>query len=82
MIKIVCAYITSNNLGLHHPSFNFLVFAKMFGSPQRPIAQDEFETEFEKMYYLRQDEKSQRKKLSRYCPFNSHWCDHIWVTLL
>jgi hypothetical protein len=36
-------YINSNNQGLHHPSFKFLVFAKKVGSPQWPIAQDKFQ---------------------------------------
>jgi hypothetical protein len=42
IIKTVCIK-NSNNQGLHHPSFKFLVFAKKkFDYSQRPIARDEF----------------------------------------
>jgi phosphate-selective porin len=83
MIKTV--YINSTIQGLH-PSFKSLVFAKKCGTPQWPIAQNkfririlgEFETEFEK--YRNKtgaqigsiDENSQRRKISRYCPFNEY----------
>jgi hypothetical protein len=35
-------YIYNNNQGLYHPSFNSQASVKKFGSPQWPIAQDEF----------------------------------------
>ncbi len=79
-------YIDSNNQGLHHPGFKISSILKTKLVPQWPIAQNEFritrefETEFEKNVANETgaqigsiDEKRQRRKTSRYVPFNNEY---------